>query len=517
MLLLTMVGCADVARGLGESNEPDIEQLTGLDRAFASSVVTVEAVVDVHADIDVSSADVDASAGDSNSAEPELEAETPDVVPIRGEPVHVFVHAPDAWVECHAGIGESVLACANETIADAFAGVGEVGAWLEAMRWCTDAEWVIGARDAVCDEDSVRQLWCDEPVETYMNATFVECERELVGAVYASSHLLAGQWMQGRRQPGVRLVDKGTVWRIDGLSDADKAQLAVAFGAFPGSTEEDTDLDTELGYAMDELSEFSLLRIHLWDISNRRPLDVWTWTMFGEEATNGIVFEGGETRVLGTIADEVVNAIDLDWGDEGRVCLEDADCADLVACVGAVRGMFAGQCVDYAEDFELQSVGDACMADTERTNDCPAGLLCSGVIAESAGQCLPAWMRRTVEQPGPQSGERAVPEGERDPLLLPLMMTGTATVSTDVWIRIGIRHPDISQLRVTLTNPDGTESTVLDEPPAQVNYYRYMRLTGFPGDESSNGQWLLRVEDNVIDGSGGMLEEAVLTVGSRWD
>lgn len=421
------------------------------------------------------------------------------------------IRAPASWSACAPPIADAVLACTNETIADVFANSDLIGDWLEALRWCTDAEWVIRARDEACATDGAAPAWCAQSVEAFMEEGFAACRRELAHQLYSCSQVLAGPWTQGRQQPGVRLVRKTSVWQIDALSEVQRQQLAIALNAAPGTREEGTDRDTELRWALDELAEFTLLRLDFWDISNRRPLDVWTWTPFGETGTEGVIFVGGGTDVLGTIRDDLVHARGLPWGDEGRACLMDADCTGGIACVGSVAGMFAGQCVHYGHDFEAGEMQAACGGDS----DCAAGLLCSDAHPFRDGLCLPAWMRRTIAM----AGEAAIPEGEDEPLTVPLMMTGTASVSTDVWLRVGIRHPDITQVRATLTNPDGTEVTVLDgfEYPVRENFYRQLRLDGFPGDEASNGEWLLRVEDAAIDGRTGVLEQAELTVGSRWD
>jgi subtilisin-like proprotein convertase family protein len=96
-------------------------------------------------------------------------------------------------------------------------------------------------------------------------------------------------------------------------------------------------------------------------------------------------------------------------------------------------------------------------------------------------------------------------------------MTGSATVSTDVWLGFAIGHADISQLRVTLENPSGTRSVVYSGDSTGTDLWFEGRVGGFPGDESSNGVWTLIVEDVVEDGAVGFLSWVELTVGSRFD
>jgi subtilisin-like proprotein convertase family protein len=72
-------------------------------------------------------------------------------------------------------------------------------------------------------------------------------------------------------------------------------------------------------------------------------------------------------------------------------------------------------------------------------------------------------------------------------------------------------------LIVTLVNPAGTEVVVFDrEPGGSELYLRDQILLGFPGDESVNGLWELRVVDTAA-GSIGTIESLALTITSRMD
>ena len=94
---------------------------------------------------------------------------------------------------------------------------------------------------------------------------------------------------------------------------------------------------------------------------------------------------------------------------------------------------------------------------------------------------------------------------------------GLATVHTDVVLDLWLSHRDPSQVRVTLTNPSGTEVVVFDrDPEAREIYIQNKRLLGFPGDEDANGTWTLRAED-LVTGESGTIREFSLTVMSRWD
>jgi subtilisin-like proprotein convertase family protein len=55
-----------------------------------------------------------------------------------------------------------------------------------------------------------------------------------------------------------------------------------------------------------------------------------------------------------------------------------------------------------------------------------------------------------------------IPDGSSGGAASFVIAEGLATVDTDVEIEGYILHPDVSQLRVTLTNPAGTEVVLFD-------------------------------------------------------
>jgi subtilisin-like proprotein convertase family protein len=110
-----------------------------------------------------------------------------------------------------------------------------------------------------------------------------------------------------------------------------------------------------------------------------------------------------------------------------------------------------------------------------------------------------------------------VPDDDPNGAEATLLVWGLATVSTDVAIDLHVGHPRPSDLVVTLVNPAGTEVTVVDGSAAGAELYLDGKpLAGFPGDESANGVWRLRVRDGK-KGKTGTAYSFGLTVTSRWD
>jgi hypothetical protein len=128
-------------------------------------------------------------------------------------------------------------------------------------------------------------------------------------------------------------------------------------------------------------------------------------------------------------------------------------------------------CTFFASRGDAQ-VGDSCGAD----DDCAGGLICAGAT-RGAGLCQPASMRGTFADPA----HAAIPDGGA--LARTVAVSGLATVDTDVEVRLELDHPRPADLRITLTNPAGTEVVVNGDGPVR----------GFSGDESVNGAWTLRV------------------------
>ncbi len=162
---------------------------------------------------------------------------------------------------------------------------------------------------------------------------------------------------------------------------------------------------------------------------------------------------------------------------------------------------------------DLAGEGDSCAFDT----DCAAGLICAGGPWEGdepVGLCNPDWMRGTFTW---SRGPVAIPDASEKGVTLPLEVDGLASVSTDVEVALTIRHAWKGDLRVTLTNPSGTESVLHDRVGGSGDDVVLAgRVMGFPGDESVNGEWTLRVQD-LAGGDVGVVESYALTITSRWD
>jgi subtilisin-like proprotein convertase family protein len=142
---------------------------------------------------------------------------------------------------------------------------------------------------------------------------------------------------------------------------------------------------------------------------------------------------------------------------------------------------------------------------------CLTGLACAGASINGAGVCVPGWMRGAFTS----EPEQSIPDGDARGVTTSLLAFGLATVSTDVLLDLAIEHPRPEDLRVTLTNPAGTEVVIQDGQGAEIWFSR-RAIRGFPGDESVNGAWQLTVADKVR-GTTGIIHRFGLELTSRWD
>ena len=232
---------------------------------------------------------------------------------------------------------------------------------------------------------------------------------------------------------------------------------------------------------------------------------------FGAGDTSvGRIYYGLSLQVAGQISDGSIEA--CSWfaarapgaSAAGQACRASSDCQPQLRCEGVFAN--AGTCVMQEE---IPGDGNECASDAA----CGApGLVCAGAT-RGYGLCRPAWMRASFADPS----SAQVPDGGT--VVRPIAVRGLATVDTDVVLSLRVSHPRASQLRITLTNPAGTEvlvhqGTAADDGAPLVLSAR--PIMGFSGDETVNGEWTLRVTDRTL-GQVGTLDGWQLTITSRWD
>lgn len=170
-------------------------------------------------------------------------------------------------------------------------------------------------------------------------------------------------------------------------------------------------------------------------------------------------------------------------------------CADGYRCQGAVsagsEGM--GQCIENGVTMAGQGANCG-------TSDgpCGEGLVCIGDLMGAGWNtptCEPAWMANTF------ASNSMLSISDNDAVTDSQVVCGLYTVPMGGILYLDIEHDDLSQLEVSLDNPDG--GYLLSFTPTAAILSEGLVITP-PTDESVNGTWTLRVED-IVSGSTGTL------------
>lgn len=399
---------------------------------------------------------------------------------------------------CHPVIAADIRACAVDVLADpdVTSGTSE----LDAVELCSDAEPAADAFDAVC-ASAEPAAFCGGSYEEFAQTHLVQCMFEMRGEVLDRTCALGTTYHNAIQGVGVHVVSKRVVTSAAELSALERDQVVLAAHA---SSHDDV---TTAEQALDRFDQGEVNVVELWDTTGRRSFTAFEYG--AGDNSYGRIFARGTTETAALIGDGDLRECAPMHGAEGRSCAADSHCAAELSCAGIASENGRGLCRDIAADNHPDE-GSTC---TARVGCAPeTGLLCAGLTRDTEGLCLPAWLRRATEiSPGLDIEDGAAAGTQSS-----VIVSGLATVDTDVSIGLRLIHPDTSQLKVTLTNPAGVEVVVFDGRPGQEIWVDDHPVVGFSGDEEVNGVWTLRVIDQTT-GETGVLDAWSLTVGSRFD
>jgi hypothetical protein len=313
-----------------------------------------------------------------------------------------------------------------------------------------------------------------------------------------SSCVFGPSFYNVRRGRTVTVEKERAIDHASQLSALEKKQVVNALHA---SAHTDVTTATQALARVDG-NEINLL--HLWDPSNAKA---YLAVEYGAgDNSYGRIYAPGSAVPVATIQDGDITGCALPKGVLGTDCAASASCGPGATCQGISETLGLGKC---AAIMEQPGEGNACSAQTS----CPTGgLICAGLVAGQDGLCLRAsmagtfsdWKGVNIPDNAPKGASRYID------------VYGLATVSMDVSMTAVVRHPSAGQLKLTLTNPAGTEAVVFDGTSTGKDLHIDMPVQGFPGDESVNGRWTLKLVDKKT-GSSGMLERWTLSLTSRWD
>lgn len=370
------------------------------------------------------------------------------------------------------------------------------------IEQCADIEPVAPARDALCAGASAPAEVCALSLEQLSSDYLPGCARELVGAALDETCVFGSRYgdVFAGSADALVVVSRRVLTSADQLDALTQAQIVAAVQR----TAYDDVMTAAQAFAAVDGGEVN--QTVLWDASARRAFAAYE--VGAGDNSFGAYFVHGTTDVTAEIIDgDVLNCM-ATWGKERRECQDDAHCAAGARCIGRSEASPLGRCVDMSLDAARGALCDAQTACAVAD-----GLVCGGSALGGEGRCEPAWQRGAfVSEPA-----AAIPDNRASGVEAQLLAYGLATVSTDVLIDLHIAHPRIADLRVSLINPASTEVPVFSgERDGAELYLRGVALRGFPGDESANGVWTLKVVD-TRSGQVGTIERFGLTLTSRWD
>jgi hypothetical protein len=262
---------------------------------------------------------------------------------------------------------------------------------------------------------------------------------------------------------------------------------------------------TTIDEAFERMDQNEINQIEIWDRTNARPFVVYE---FGAGDTSvGAYFAHGTTERVAVISDGEIEDCAVSRGPQGGACTSTDECS-VGECVGIAGGV--GRCT------VLTGFGEQSECSVDAPCDIAEGLICGGLTRSDEGICQPAWMSGNFADTfSSEEGGLSVPDGDDNGLVRTVLVNGLATVDTDVELDMFVIHPDATQLRITLTNPAGAEVTVFEGEASEV-FWRRHPVLGFSGDEMVNGEWTLRIVDDVA-GDEGTLDHWTLRLRSRFD
>jgi len=401
---------------------------------------------------------------------------------------------------CRPEIATAIRTCHADRIADGEMDMSLIGSD-DIIRECADPEIVAPAWDALCGA-ATRPAFCGSDLDDFSSNHLRLCRAELVNALLDAQCIFGTRYRDMFKRPGPlviqwrRTLEAGDIGSLTAL-EAQQILAAVKQTAY--------DDVTTVAEAFEAVDEGLVNQTAIYDTSGRRAFIAYE--VGAGDNSFGAWFAADSATPVALNNDGDVYECAIGWGPERRLCDSDEPCAEGLTCHGRAGGQGPGRCLDTKANA-VPGDGANCTGD----KDCASGLVCAGASG-GGGLCNPAWMRGSFFSEPNISIDDAPATGTT----ASIHVFGLATVSTDVFVDVLITHPRISDLRVTLTNPDGTVGVIFEGDRAGTELYlRHQAVLAFPGDESINGTWTLTATDTV-SGVTGQIVELGLELTSRWD
>ena len=376
-------------------------------------------------------------------------------------------------------------ACADAQLADPESGFGF---FVEAVAACADAEPLADAYDASCAEDVPRPIYCDAEYGAVWTDLYEVCTNDGITAFAERTCVFGSRYQDALSSRRLLVLSKEVLDASAALTGVEAAQIVAAL-------EPSSHVVTTPAEAFAAVDEGKMNRIQLAD---RWSGQRFTAIEYGAgDNSFGRFFVAGSATGVADIQDGDLYNCEAGPGPGGEACDGPAQCAAPLTCSGKPPGG-EGTC---ALTTPATKDGESCA----EALDCGPDAYCTG-----PGICVSPWKTGVFEDicfaPLVDGGE----------LTRTITVKGLTTVPIDGLIDLVVRHPDTSELTVSLVNPMGTAITVFTGEPAGQDLVLAGVPVPVPGDESINGEWTLRVTD-ASGGDTGWLSHWGMFFTSRWD
>lgn len=400
---------------------------------------------------------------------------------------------------CDETVANNILFCMAAQVADSAADPETPDlTHAEALAICTDGEALGPVFDNLCAAPQPPEF-CASGFDVFAQTMGPACHDELLP--FAVECVFGEQYHDLETSTDIVTGVRRRLTSAEGLSEIEQQQVIRAV-----QSSSHTDVVT-VEEAFDRADQNEINQTELWDRTSARPYIVYE---FGAGDTSvGAYFEYATTERVAVISDGELERCSAARGPQGGDCTIDGGVGpgtcEVGTCIGTSEASNVGRCT------VLSGFGEQTDCSVDAPCDISQGLVCAGLSRGDEGICFPAWMRGNFGEPDVFVD---VPDGDAEGLARTVMVHGLATVDMDVEIDLFVEHADPSQLRVTLTNPAGTEVELHTAEPD--SFIVDGPVLGFSGDESVNGPWTLRIVDDTA-GSTGVLDRWALHLGSRFD
>lgn len=388
---------------------------------------------------------------------------------------------------CPLGFIADIVACADALLADP-----QYTHYAQAVLACSDAMSVADAYEKSCAEDMPTPVYCQVDFSQVWFELQDRCINDALPAFAERTCVFGARYRDALDSKRLLVLSKTILDVNSPLSNVEALQVVSALQ--PSSA-----MVMTVAEAFARVDQGKINRVELADRWNGRRYTVLEYG--AGDNSYGRFFKAGTDLGLADIQDGDLYQCTADPGPGGEDCdgyFTPSTCTSPLVCAGPAMQGTNGLCSDIAP---VAKDGNPCSMPL----DCGPDAYCSSI-----GICTSPW------KTGVFSDIAFAPLVSGAEVTRTILVKGLATVPTNGVMDLLIRHPDATELTVTLTNPLGTVIPIFQGNPGGQDLELNGASFSAPGDEPINGAWTLHIQD-ASGGETGWLSHWRMSFTSRWD